>query len=40
VEITHTYGRDEAHEVIRRSHGDYLVHYSGLEQRLQEVLRS
>jgi inorganic pyrophosphatase len=40
VEITHVYGRDEAHEVIRRSFGDYRAHYSGLEQRLNDVLRS
>ena len=26
VEITHVYGRDEAHEVIRRSQEDYAAH--------------
>lgn len=26
VEITHVYGQQEAHEVIRRSHEDYLAH--------------
>ena len=26
VEITHVYGRDEAHEVIRRSAQDYEAH--------------
>lgn len=30
VEITHVYGRDEAHEVIRRSHEDYLAHLADL----------
>jgi inorganic pyrophosphatase len=39
VEITHTYGRDEAHEVIRRSHEDYRSHYAGLEATLEEILR-
>ena len=28
VTITDIYGRDEAHEVIRRSHEDYLAHFS------------
>ena len=27
VEITHVYDRDEAHEVIRRSHDDYGAHF-------------
>ena len=40
VEITHVYGREEAHEVIRRGFADYRAHYSGLEQRLNDVLRS
>ncbi len=26
-EITHVYGKNEAHEVIRRSHEDYTTHY-------------
>ena len=39
VQITHVYGRDEAHEVIRRSYADYVAHYSGLERRLVEALR-
>jgi inorganic pyrophosphatase len=34
VEITHIYGRDEAHEVIRRSQDDYRRHYPGLEDAL------
>jgi inorganic pyrophosphatase len=29
VEITHVYGRDEAHEVIRRSQDDYAAHFTG-----------
>jgi inorganic pyrophosphatase len=27
VEITHVYGREEAHEVIRRSEADYAAHF-------------
>ena len=27
VEITHVYDREEAHEVIRRSHEDYVAHF-------------
>ena len=30
VEITHVYGRDEAHEVIRRSREDYVAHFADL----------
>ena len=30
VEITHVYGREEAHEAIRRSHEDYLAHFPDL----------
>jgi inorganic pyrophosphatase len=37
VEITHTYGRDEAHEVIRRSHEDYRCHHAGLEATLADL---
>jgi inorganic pyrophosphatase len=37
VEITHTYGRGEAHEVIRRSHEDYRSHYAGLEATLADL---
>jgi inorganic pyrophosphatase len=37
VEITHTYGRDEAYEVIRRSHEDYRSHYGGLEATLADL---
>jgi inorganic pyrophosphatase len=39
VEITHVYGRDEAHEVIRRSYGDYLAHFPGLAEKLAQALR-
>jgi inorganic pyrophosphatase len=38
-EITHVYGREEAHEVIRHSQEDYRTHFSDLQRRLQEVLR-
>jgi inorganic pyrophosphatase len=37
-EITHTYGRDEAHEVIRRSLSDYQTRFGDLEQILGEAL--
>ena len=33
-EITHVYGREEAHEVIRRSHEDYMDHFSSLKELL------
>lgn len=39
VEITHTYGREEALEVVRRSQADYNELFSGLEDLLTEVLR-
>jgi inorganic pyrophosphatase len=38
-EITHTYGREEAHEVIRRSLADYQTRFGDLEQILGEALR-
>ena len=38
-EITHVYGRDEAHEVIRRSMADYEARFGGLDQVLAEALR-
>jgi inorganic pyrophosphatase len=37
-EITHTYGREEAHEVIRRSLSDYQTIFGDLEQILGEAL--
>ena len=33
-EITHIYGREEAYEIIKRSHDDYLEKYSSLNQLL------
>ncbi len=38
VEITHIYGRDEAHEVIERSGRDYLATFGCPQERL-ELLR-
>lgn len=35
-EITHVYGRDEAHEVIRRSRADYRKHFGELETLLED----
>ena len=37
-EITHTYGREEAHEVIRRSLSDYQSRFGDLEQILGAAL--
>ena len=37
-EITHTYGRAEAHEVIRRSLSDYQARFGDLEEILGEAL--
>jgi len=34
-EITHVYGRDEAHEVITRSYNDYLKRYADLDELLR-----
>ncbi|NOS84105.1 MAG: inorganic pyrophosphatase [Ignavibacteria bacterium] len=34
-EITHVYGRDEAHEVINRSYEDYLAKYGDLDRLLK-----
>jgi inorganic pyrophosphatase len=38
-EITHVYGRSEAHEVIRRAHADYLAHFGAVAALLAEVRR-
>lgn len=38
-EITHTYNREEAHEVLRRSQDDYEVRFKDLEKMLLDVLR-
>lgn len=35
VEITHVFGKEEAHELIRRSYKDYLEEYSGLDKLLK-----
>jgi inorganic pyrophosphatase len=35
VEITHVYGREEAHEVIRRSHEDYVAHLPELRRGME-----
>jgi inorganic pyrophosphatase len=39
VEIPAVYGREEAHEVIRRSHEDYRARYGDFEAALAEMLR-
>ena len=39
-EITHVYGRDEAHEVIARSQADYQALFGDLPSLLTEALRS
>jgi inorganic pyrophosphatase len=38
-EITHIYGRVEAHEVIRRSQADYRARFGTIESVLSECLR-
>jgi inorganic pyrophosphatase len=38
VEITHVYGRAEAHELIRRSHLDYRAHFPELARRLEPAM--
>lgn len=35
VEITHVYGRDEAHDIIRRSYEDYLGLYGNINELLK-----
>ena len=37
VEIVSTYGREEAHEIIRRSLEDYKSHFNSLEEILRHV---
>ncbi|HEY9777868.1 MAG TPA: inorganic pyrophosphatase [Planktothrix sp.] len=37
VEITDVYGREEAHEVIRRSMGDYVTKWGTREQRVEKM---
>lgn len=36
-QITHLYGKDEAHEVIRRSRNDYVNHFGSIEQMLSRA---
>jgi inorganic pyrophosphatase len=36
-EITHVYGRDEAHDVIRRSQADYAAKFGQLQAQLASV---
>jgi inorganic pyrophosphatase len=39
VEITHTYGRDEAYEVIKRSNDDYINKYGDVNIEFAETLK-
>ena len=39
VEMTHAYGRDEAHSVITHSREDYQAHFGRIESLLAETLR-
>ncbi|KAB2910029.1 MAG: inorganic pyrophosphatase [Ignavibacteriaceae bacterium] len=39
TEITHIYGREEAHEVIRRSRLDYEMRFKGLDDLLVELIK-
>ncbi len=39
-EITHTYGKEEAYEVIKRSQEDYHSRFGSIEKMLTDVLRS
>lgn len=38
VEITHVYGKEEAFEVIRRSHADYTAKYANADDNLASAL--
>jgi inorganic pyrophosphatase len=40
VEITHVYGRDEAHAVIARSVEDYRAHLPGIRRKLSAARRA
>ena len=40
VELTHIYGREEAHEVILRSRKDYISKFGDVETMLFDILRS
>jgi len=37
VEITHVYGREEAHQVIGCSQEDYVAHLPELRRRMEEA---
>ena len=37
-EITHVYGRGEAHDVIRRSQADYRARFGALEELLSNTI--
>jgi inorganic pyrophosphatase len=39
-EITHVYGREEAKDLIRRSHEDYLARFAGIGEMLRRQLAS
>ena len=38
TEITHIYGRNEAHDIIRRSQSDYQAHYGVVDDQLNTKL--
>lgn len=38
VEITHTYGREEAQEVVRRTQKDYKAHFGSIRERLADAI--
>jgi inorganic pyrophosphatase len=38
VEITHVFGREEAHDLIQRGRDDYSRHFADLERRLNDAL--
>jgi inorganic pyrophosphatase len=40
VEITHVYGREEAYEVIRRSHVDYTNKFGNADDNLAAALEN
>jgi inorganic pyrophosphatase len=38
AEITHIYGRSEAHDIIRRAQEDYRNHFGSLDERLAQMV--
>jgi inorganic pyrophosphatase len=38
IEISHTFGRDEAHEVIRAARLDYAERFGALQDQLSHAL--